>query len=385
MVVPRERMVHRVNPRVLHLVTRADLAGAQRYVLLCASHSPQDAIIGVGADGPLISEAERLGCRWEIIPGLSRGIAPLQALASVRATVAAIRRLAPDVVHTHTSNAGLVGRLAAALTGTPVVHTVHGWQFFAGNRWPVRAASLLSEWLMMPLSDVVICVCAADADLARRLQFPCSERLAVVLNAVADRQPQRRPGSRLRIGMVARFVWQKDHATLLQALRWLPEVECHLWGDGPERRSCELMASDLPRVVFHGEQPDVPSLLGTIDVLVLTTKYEGLPLSLLEGMAAGLPLIATAVNGVPEVVRHRWNGFLVRPRDPVEVAEAIRAYQQTPYLLIEHGRNSRRWFEQAFTAKRFHQELASVYERALGCWQPAPSCTATLPSSSVIT
>lgn len=352
-------------PRIFHLVTKADLAGSQRYVLLCASRSPQDTIIGTGCDGPLVDEARRLGCICEVIPGLSRGLNPLSARQAVSGTIDALNRHGPDIVHTHTSNAGVIGRIASHYVGVPVVHTVHGWQFAAGNSLSVRAISLATEWLMAPLSDAVICVCNADAELARRLAFPCPGRLTVVLNAVCDRQPQRIPGPRLRLGMAARFADQKDQATLIAAMKKTWDVECHFWGDGPNLAICREAAANVPHIYFHGEQRDIPSLLGGVDIMVLSTHYEGLPLCLLEGLAAGLPLIGTNVNGVPETICDGWNGRLVPARDADALAKAIFLYQEHPELLVKHGANSRQLFLERFCPGRFHAALDVIYSTAM--------------------
>ena len=233
-------------------------------------------------------------------------------------------------MHASSSKAGVLGRLAAAATRVPIrIFTVHGWAFSAYSGLASRLYRV-SDRLMAPLTTVTICV--SEQELAAGLEAgTCrAERSVVIHNAVdvaaAPRSRHDRPVPRLIA--VGRLKAPKDFLTLVRALARLPEggFEALLVGDGPDRGEIEDEIRELGvegRVQLAGERSDVPALLADSDVFVLSSRSEGLPVSVLEAMAAELPVVASNVGGLGELVVDGETGLLVPPGDPEALAEAL--------------------------------------------------------------
>jgi len=289
-----------------------------------------------------------------------------------------IRGLRPDIVHAHSSKAGVLARAAAALCRIPVIlFTAHGWAFKA-EPGPKSRLYLLADRLVRGATTEVICVSETERreGLAARTCLP--DRTVVIRNGVEpDRFPVRVHAAveRPRLVSLGRFKAPKDFGTLLEALAQLRDVPfvAVLVGDGPEREALEAAAQRLGLgdvVEFAGERDDVPSLLAAADCFVLSSTSEGMPISVLEAMAAGLPVVASDVGGVHELVREGETGFLVPEREATALARAIRP------LLGDHGErarlgaNGRTDVEATFTVSRVRREHVELYRRLLGVSAP---------------
>jgi glycosyltransferase involved in cell wall biosynthesis len=170
--------------------------------------------------------------------------------------------------------------------------------------------------------------------------------------------------------MVARFNEPKDQATLLKAIAQLSDQSIHLdlVGSGSAWESCKDLAKSLgiqDQVSFLGDRADVPQLLAQSQIFILCTHYEGLPISILEAMRAGLPVIATKVNGIPEEVEHGKTGLLVPDKDVKEVAKALSTLIESPDLRQQMGEAGRQKFLEEFTIERMIDETRTVYEQVL--------------------
>ena len=224
---------------------------------------------------------------------------------------------------------GVLGRLAAWLARVPVrVLTVHGWSFAAYNGL-TRRLFLWIERLMRPLTTTVVCVSEATREAGVAVRACDPQRTVVVHNAVDVRsfRPTAQRGGTPEVVGVGRFAYPKDFTTLLAALR-LVEAPCHvrLAGDGPgltEVTSALTRNGLSQRVELLGARADVPDLLARADVFVLSSRSEGFPVSVLEAMAAGLPVVATKVGGVAEAVVDGETGLLVPAADPEALACAL--------------------------------------------------------------
>jgi len=243
-----------------------------------------------------------------------------------------IRRVRPDLVHANSSKAGVLGRCAAALMRVPVrVFTVHGWAFKAytgfaalGYRWADR--------LMDPLTSATICVSETERAAGLAARTCRASRTVVIPNAVdVDAAPRAtHAGDPPRVVTVGRLAAPKDTLTLVRALAALGPMRFSalVVGDGPDRPEleAEIRSLDLSGAVeLAGSRADVPDLLAAADVFVLSSRSEGAPFSILEAMAAGLPVVATDVGGVGELVADGETGLLVPADDPDRLAEALRS------------------------------------------------------------
>jgi glycosyltransferase involved in cell wall biosynthesis len=270
------------------------------------------------------------------------------------------RRVRPDVVHLNSSKAGALGRLAAVVARVPVrVFTVHGWSFSPHE----GAAAYGYRLLERTLAPLAWTVCVSQGDYAKA---PWLNGKAVVIpNAVdVDAIPRARlDGSPPTIVSVGRLVLPKNFWDLGQALRALEpgSFRALVVGEGPQ----ESYLRAIEGVELLGDREDVPDLLARSDVFVLSTLSEGMPMSILEAMAAGLPVVASAVGGIPEVVVDGETGLLVPPRDAAALAEALRRLLDDPELRRQMGAAGRARAEEHFDVARSGREHLALYERLL--------------------
>jgi glycosyltransferase involved in cell wall biosynthesis len=320
-----------VRPRILLLVTLAETGGAQTYVAgllpMLAEHF--DVAVAAHGSGPLQERAEAAGVRFVRLEHVRRPLSPWRDTRGLLELTALVRRERPHIVHVNSAKAGALGRLAAWLGRVPVrIYTVHGWSFTAHT----GASSALyrwAEWLLRPLTTTTICVAESErrAGLAAGT---CDEATTVVIHNGVELPPAGAVESRSgppRLVTVGRLQAPKDPITLLGALSELGRpVEAVIAGNGPDRPAVESERRRLgleSSVRLAGELNDVGELLAAADLFVLSTRSEGLPLSILEAMAAGLPVVASNVGGVPELVVDGETGLLVPPGDPHALAAAI--------------------------------------------------------------
>jgi glycosyltransferase involved in cell wall biosynthesis len=322
----------RAAPRLLVIVTLAEAGGAQtfaaslfhglrgRWEIEVAAHGPE---------GALVDACRRDGIPFHHVENLVRDPDPRRDLAAVRELRSLARRVGPDVVQINSSKAGVLARLALAGTGIPSVYTAHGWAF-SGRTGKAGAVYTIAERASAPFGDAIVCVSAWDRGLAldRRVGRPGA--LHVIHNGIeAPPEPYERGPwpERPVLACVARLAPPKDLVTLLEALADEPAWRLRVIGDGPDRGLIEDRRDALglqERVELLGERSDVLEQLRQVDAFVLPTLWEGLPYSILEAMAAALPVVASRVGGVPEEVVDGETGYLVERQDPAALAGALR-------------------------------------------------------------
>ncbi|WP_341481751.1 glycosyltransferase family 4 protein [Rhodothermus bifroesti] len=361
-----------------YLITRADeIGGAQMHVLyLAQSFQAQGMQVTVlaGSEGSFSKLVENAGIPYVHVPFLQRAISPKEDYRCFWALRRLFRKLQPDLVTTHSSKAGWLGRLAAKSLRLPVTFTAHGWAFTEGIPEARRRAFALAERLAARFADRIITVSEYDRQLALRYRVASPRQLVTVYYGIPDVPPAlwARPaaGAPVRLIMVARFSPQKDQALVLQALAALRHLpwEIEFVGDGPLRPKCEQLALALGiknRVYFLGERQDVAERLARAQIFVLASNYEGLPISILEAMRAGLPVIAADVSGVKEGVVHGKTGLLFARGD----VEGLKNHLQTLLLhpaCREHlGTAGRQRYETHFTLERMVTETWQVYQEVL--------------------
>lgn len=363
--------------KIVHIITRSDnVGGAQIHVRdlsVAAREQGHDVTVLTGGTGPFTEDLSEHGIPWVSIPKLGRPIHPINdglALIQIRK---ALRRLQPAVTSTHSSKAGLLGRLAAWSLGRTVIFTAHGWAFhpILPNRQALAYRYL--ETLGARFASRIITVSEFDRQLAIRSRVAPADKLVRVHNGIPDIPAALRAsanGGVPRLIMVARFEEPKDHRTLFQAMSGLRDRawQLDLIGDGPllseaESQSAALGISD--RVRFWGSRRDVAERLAGSEVFLLLSEREGFPLSILEAMRAGLPVIASAVGGIPEAVEDGVTGFLVPPRDPETLRDRVERLLTDPALRRRLGADGRKRYEQEFTLNHSFSETLQVYLDAI--------------------
>jgi glycosyltransferase involved in cell wall biosynthesis len=332
--------------RVLHVITHLDRGGATDNTLLTVAgldRSRYQVDLAAGP-GDLEAQARAAADRLFLLPGLARA---LGRPADLRAAVVLWRLAASyDIVHTHTAKAGVLGRFAARARKVPaVVHTIHAFPVSPGMSWPVRRALLAVERRAARCADRIIAVCDANAREAQALGIATPERLAVVVSGVptatlvtGDRARGRAvlglPDGVPVVGTVTRFMEQKAPLDFVAAARRIvaadPAAHVLVVGDGPLRAEVERAAAGEPRIHLLGFRDDVPDLLAASDVLAFSSRWEGLGRALTEAVLAAKPVVATAVNGVPDLVVDGATGHLVPPGRPDLLAQRTLAVLGLP-------------------------------------------------------
>jgi glycosyltransferase involved in cell wall biosynthesis len=362
---------------IAYMVTRADpIGGAQIHVRDLASaltawgHS---ATVITSGSGPFLDDLRAQQTPTILLKHLTAPIHPLQDLRALGEIRAVLRELRPDLLATHSSKAGILGRIAARSLRLPVVFTAHGWAFTPGIS-PTRAAVYRSvERLAGPLTDRIITVSEFDRQLALDARIANADRVVTVHNGIRDVPPDRRadPGrSPVRMAMVARFEPQKDHRTLLHALAGLSKWpwELDLIGEGPLKSEMETLASSLGvggRVRFLGQRRDVDQILAQAQVSLLISNWEGFPLTVLEAMRARLPVVASAVAGIGEAVREEETGYLIPRGDVMLLRDRVARLLDDPGLRVRMGTSGRTRYEQHFTLHHFVTRTLDVYHEVL--------------------
>lgn len=291
-----------------------------------------------------------------------------------------IRQVKPDIVHTHNTQPFIEGALAAVLGGRPaLVHTDHGRQF------PDKRRYMLMEWFASKVASAVISV--SDENKAGLVQYEhiAASLIQVVSNGIDEKKYAIRidadrkrlslgcgPMARPILGWCGRMVPEKGLPVLIKALPQLvgkfPRLLVLLAGDGPMRQELEAIAASegiSAHINFLGARTDVAEILQAMDLFVLPSLREGLPLVILEAMAAGIPVVATDVGGNRQAVVDGQTGFLVPSDNPDALAAAISQLLQDEAMHRRFSEEARRRFAEQFTVSRMVERYQTIYEDCL--------------------
>lgn len=363
--------------RIAYIVTRADeIGGAQVHVRDLATamhHAGHEVSVIAGSAGPLSVQLAEQGVPFHPVPALSRELHPWRDLQAFLDLKRALARLRPDLVSTHSSKAGWLGRLAAKVLGIPVLFTAHGWAFTVGVSERARRIYALAERLAAPLADRIITVSEYDLTLALEKRIAPPTKITRIHNGVHDclvESPPSAPVVGARIVMIGRFSVQKDHPCLLHALARLRQLDwsLDLVGDGPLQAQATALTQSLgiaDRVRFLGARNGVCEVLREADVYALISNWEGLPRSILEAMSVGLPVVASDVGGVSEAVREAETGFLVPRNDQELLTERLEALITRADLRGALGARGRRRYREEFRFELMFQRTVALYQQML--------------------
>jgi glycosyltransferase involved in cell wall biosynthesis len=341
----------------------AELAGA-----LAADY---EVVVAAHGEGPLKAAVEAAGARYVPLRWVRRAVGWRDALGLIE-LVRLFRRERPAAVHLNSSKMGLLGRVAAWLARVPVrMFTVHGWAFAAHHgvaatayRWAERAARPFATTIVCPVEQVRrMGIEAGACDARRSVVIPNAVDAAAAAVATPDAAVP-------TIVSVGRLHEPKDFVTLARALRALPAAafRAEIVGDGPDRPAVERELREggsTESVALLGERGDVRERLALADVFVLSSRSECMPISVLEAMAAGLPIVASAVGGVPEMVVDGETGILVSPGDERALGEALARLVADPNLRRRMGAAGRRRVRERFDLPGFRDAHLALYQRAL--------------------
>lgn len=364
-------------PRVMYLAHTLAVGGAEEMILNLVRYLPpqfERAMVCIGEPGPIGREVEKTGVAFHAL-GLSPGVRRPFDLLRLQAFIAEWQ---PTIVHTFLLTASLYGRLAALLARVPVVIGTEV-NIYERKRPLHRFAE---RWLLRHTDAVV-----ASAESVRTFYLDQisadPDKVVVIYNAV-DWSQLETTTSRLEMrtalgvpldapvaGIIARLTEQKAHRILFDALAARPELRTtHLVvvGDGELREELRGRAEQLgiaARVRFAGARRDLGNVLNAIDMFVMPSLWEGLPLALVLAMGAGLPVVASRVAGIPEVVKDGVSGLLVDPGNSAQLADAMSRLVADDKLRVQLGQQARAFVEPRFGADRFVAETTALYDRLM--------------------
>lgn len=336
------------------------------------------ATVVTGEPGRLATLARDAGVEVIVVPELRAPIAPRDDVLALRRLTRLLRHHRFDVVHTHCAKAGTLGRIAAHRAATPwVVHTYHGFPFHQFQSVARRHAYVTVERRLGRVTDRALCVGTAVAAEATRRRLVAPDRIRTIGVVVDHDGPTRNSesirGARAKLGLppeavvvgtVGRLTYQKAPEHFVAALARLrrPDMVGVWIGDGElADRTAALARSAGVRVVFAGERTDVPALLPAFDVFAMASRYEGLPTAVVEAMVAGVPVVATAVNAVTDVVQPGRTGLLVPAGRPALLGDAIGYLLDHPEQATDFAATARARLGDRFRGVTLRDALVSAY------------------------
>jgi glycosyltransferase involved in cell wall biosynthesis len=383
--------------RVLRVIARLNKGGPALHVAYLSAGLEErgyETTLVAGSlargEGSMVYVAEQRGVEVVALPDLHREISVIHDLRAAHRLAGLMRKLRPHILHTHTAKAGAVARSAALLAGDArppiVVHTFHG-HVLRGYFGPVSSGFFrMLERSLASTTTALVAVSPEVRDdlvalgVAPREKFTVI-RLGVEVNERIDPAPETRerarrmmgiPAERFTVGWIGRMTGVKRTDDIVLAMKRLLDrgVDACLClvGDGPDREATEQLAHDLgivDRCLFLGYQDDVAPFYAAFDALVLPSANEGTPVSAIEALAGGRPVVATSVGGVPDVVRDGVDGFLVEPGDVDGIADRLGQLAADPELARRMGEAGRARVLERYSVKRLVGDVDDLYRRLL--------------------
>ena len=387
--------------KVIHVITRLDYGGsAQNTMLTALGHDPAqfEPLVVAGYPGSWDSQGgqaateencrrlDRAGVRWLLLPSLTRAVHPLKDIQALWQLIGLFLREQPALVHTHTSKAGLLGRMAAWLARVPViVHTPHGHVFY-GHFGSCRSWLFLQiERGLSLITDRLIALTDAERQDHLDRAVGRADRFAVVASGI-DREKFGRaraqgrqqphwfgcPEDALVIGSVGWLTDIKGHEHLIEAVATLmqdfPSLHLVIVGSGDRQEALRQRAASLGlRDAVHllGHRNDVDICLAGMDLFVLPSLNEGMGRALIEAMASGLPVIASRVGGIPAVIDHERTGLLVSPGNAGALAEALRRLLDRPEWARQLGVAASYSVDSRYGSLSMVRAIESTFAKAL--------------------
>jgi glycosyltransferase involved in cell wall biosynthesis len=385
--------------KIVYIMTQSKIGGVGVHLRDLSSRMRQEGhevvvLLGEGNELDSLLKIERI--EFYKIPHLRRSISLIDDIQACFEIRNFLKQIKPDLVSTHCSKAGVLGRLVCLNLGLPVIFTAHGFAFTEGIPSLRRRIFRWVEKLMAPVAGKILTVSEHDRQLALEANICVSRKIRTVHNGMPDipqrflADPSIEPP---KIIMVARFDKQKDQLLLLKALARLREMPWGLEfvGDGPLRKLSETFVSEMglwDRVKFAGTCTNIPERLSDSQIFALVSNWEGLPRTIIEAMRAGLPVIASDVGGSSELVENGKTGFVIPRGDLDELTKRLCLILSNPKVRMAMGGKGRSVYESHFTFERMFQENLGIYKavvRQRSIWSNGAMRRATSRNGRVAT
>ncbi len=368
--------------KILYCVTGATFGGAAAHVLsLMQADVKAGHIVGlVAAPEPrLMSEAKKINVQIFPNPHFVFRIQPFQDIQAIWPVFQAVRKFNPDIISAHSTKAGYAARLTGMFLRKTVVFTAHGWPFTEGRGSWQRYLLAYIERLAAIVTATIICVSAHDRELALKFKIAPPKKLILIHNGVDPTPLLKAKGDKIRrefglgkipvLAMVGRLTLAKDPLTLLEACRRLKtNFKLLMVGDGELRTKAEEFAARnnlRDKVTFTGERYDIPEILAASNIFVLDSRWEGFPLVIIEAAIAGLPVVASRVGGIPELINDGVTGFLVPPRNSQALTGVLQKLLDDVNLRQRIGSAAREKALRDFTYERMLTKTQQIYKDIL--------------------
>jgi glycosyltransferase involved in cell wall biosynthesis len=373
--------------KLLFVITKLELGGAQKQLLSLIAHLGKERFqifLFVGQEGLLLSEALSIkGVTIIKSRCLERAINPIKDLLALIEIYCFVKKNNIEIIHTHSSKAGILGRLAARLAKTKVViHTVHGWSFNDYQPALVRGIFIWLERFSARYTHKIIVVSHYDKQKGLNNRIGEEDKYRLIRYGIdykdfSNSGKNARQGlgikpDDLAVGMIACFKPQKSPMDFIRLAflvkKSLPEVKFILVGDGVLRKRIERLIGKLNlkrEVVLTGWRKDISGILSAIDVFVLTSLWEGLPITVLEALASSKPVVATHTGGIREIVVEGKTGFLVPPGNMELMSEQLIVLLKNEKLRKQIGLEARKSLDSNFKLENMVNATCALYENLL--------------------
>ncbi len=374
----------KAKQKILFIVTKGNWGGVQRYVYDLTTHLPEksfDVVVAMGEGVILPLRLTEAGVRNISLPSLGRDVKLVDDLKTFFTLRRLFRAEKPNIVHLNSSKAGAMGALAGRLARvSKIIFTAHGWAWNEDRSKISRLVITFLHWLTVILAHETIVV--AETTRRQMLRFPFTRRKMVVINNgisildthFLDRETARRellgevatgePNS-LWIGTISELHSNKGLQYLIQAIKILNKsLTVVVIGEGEERERLEKYIKLLNlehQIHLVGRKDNAAKYLKAFDFFTLTSITEAFPYVILEAGAAGLPVVASGVGGIPEIITSMQSGILVKPRQPSEIAKAIEFLLTYPDKANQFGQELKRVVEKNFSTSKMVKETVAIY------------------------
>jgi len=384
-----ESKIQKKRIRIAHLQLLPLITGVQKVTLDILTHLNREhyePFIICQSPGPLTEIAEKQGIQCLFINHLVRPISPYQDMLALWQLTQLLRQYQFDILHTHSSKTGLIGRIAGRLSGVPaVMHTVHGYAFPAASSQMTKTFYLMLEWIGARFCDALICLKQADWEIAKQQLQMSEKRLCIIPNGIdtqiyrplttLERQKVRQDifdiGEDVSvIAMIGRLWEQKNPLCFVKAadkiLKKGYKTKFFLIGDGELREELDIEIKRLKQsdnIIILGWRDDVPSLLGAIDILALPSRWEGLPLTILEALSCGVPVVASDIPGNRDAISEGSDGLLAIDNDADSLADQIERLLKNSRLRKSYGEAGREKIIQKFQLDGSIKKIVKLYNQ----------------------